>query len=580
MLDVVLDFETTNLDKGDAQNPDNRIVLTCGYTDVLKSLYSGTIQSAEFLNPLLEGRTLVAHNAKFELKWLKRMGYNLQDVTVWDTMVAEYVFSGNRGHALDLGSVAQRYGLPGKEQFVDKCIKGGVCPSEIPRSFIIRRCEYDVLVTKELYKLQYQRAIDEGKLDVIRTRCMFTPVLADIEFNGMVPDPDKVLPVYYEIQDMHLKVKDELSNLHPDVNWNSPKQVSELLYDVLGFKELHKRGKPVRTPKDGRKADASTIGALTARTKAQKRLKQLVLDEAALSTKLTFLNKLKDCCENEKILYANFNQCITQTHRLSSNGTKYKVQFQNMAREYKPLFKSRNPKWLIGEIDGAQLEFRVAAFMGQDEAAISDIRNEVDVHRFTASTITEAGQVTSRQEAKAHTFKPLYGGSSGTEAEKAYYAAFKEKYKGIASTQQEWIDTVVRDKKLRIPSGLEFYWDNCRMGRDGYVTNSSNICNYPVQSFATADIIPIAVRFLWEAMKEANLQSFIVNTVHDSVILEVHPDEVEIIIELGVDSFTTKVYNYLHDVYKLDFNVPLGVGYKFGEHWSLGEEVKINVEPV
>ncbi len=117
------------------------------------------------------------------------------------------------------------------------------------------------------------------------------------------------------------------------------------------------------------------------------------------------------------------------------------------------------------------------------------------------------------------------------------------------------------------------------MQRSGYVTNTSSICNYPVQSLATADIIPIALVYMWHRMKEHNVTSFIVNTIHDSIIMEVHPDEQEIIHDLGVDSFTYSVYNYLSSVYGIEFNVPLGIGSKFSEFWSEGEETKINVEP-
>ena len=64
---------------------------------------------------------------------------------------------------------------------------------------------------------------------------------------------------------------------------------------------------------------------------------------------------------------------------------------------------------------------------------MEDIKNGVDVHQYTADIIG-----VSRQHAKGHTFKPLYGGMSGTEDEKRYYAAFKEKYKGIASWHENY----------------------------------------------------------------------------------------------------------------------------------------------
>ena len=80
------------------------------------------------------------------------------------------------------------------------------------------------------------------------------------------------------------------------------------------------------------------------------------------------------------VFFAQFNQCVTKTHRLSSSGIKRtfshlqddkgkditkSVQFQNFSRQFKPLFVPRKKGWLMGEADGSQLEFRVAAFLGQ-----------------------------------------------------------------------------------------------------------------------------------------------------------------------------------------------------------------------
>ncbi len=117
------------------------------------------------------------------------------------------------------------------------------------------------------------------------------------------------------------------------------------------------------------------------------------------------------------------------------------------------------------------------------------------------------------------------------------------------------------------------------MTRSGYVTNTTQICNYSVQGFATADIIPIALTYLWHALRVAGVQSFIVNTIHDSAVLEVHPDEVDIVREIAVKCFTTDVYTYLKEVYNIEFNVPLGTGFKAGKHWTEGDEIEEAVPP-
>jgi DNA polymerase I-like protein with 3'-5' exonuclease and polymerase domains len=135
---------------------------------------------------------------------------------------------------------------------------------------------------------------------------------------------------------------------------------------------------------------------------------------------------------------------------------------QNMPRggtfPVKKVFVSRWDGGKIMEADFAQLEFRVAAFLSQDETAIKEVTEGFDVHSYTAQVISEAGQATSRQEAKAHTFAPLYGatGFGRTPAEAAYYTHFTEKYKGIARWHRELAKEVLSTRKIRTPSGREF----------------------------------------------------------------------------------------------------------------------------
>ena len=112
---------------------------------------------------------------------------------------------------------------------------------------------------------------------------------------------------------------------------------------------------------------------------------------------------------------------------------------QNMPRggtfPVKKVFVSRFDGGKILEADFAQLEFRAAAYLSQDEVAIEEVSTGFDVHAYTAKVISDAGQPTSRQDAKAHTFAPLYGatGYGRTKAEAAYYEHFTAKYKGVAA---------------------------------------------------------------------------------------------------------------------------------------------------
>jgi DNA polymerase-1 len=354
------------------------------------------------------------------------------------------------------------------------------------------------------------------------------------------------------------------------INMNSPKQVTEYLYDILEFPEvLDNRRNPIRTPTGARSAGADIIQRLRATTAKQREFLKLYIRGRELHNELSkYLRKFKDCCDDDGgFLQGNFNQCNTQTHRLSSTGRKYRTQFQNFPRAYKPIFKAKQEGWLIGEADGAQLEFRVAAHLGRDESAATDIREGTDVHAVSAAIIE-----VSRQDAKAHTFKPLYGGSSGTPKQRKYYEFFKNKYSGITATQQGWIDEVLVSKHLTTEWGMKYYWPHTRMERSGYVTNSTAICNYPVQAFATAEIIPIALVFMWHYAKRMDIQQTIVNTVHDSVISEVPPEEIPIFHALSERCFLSEVYDYLRTTYHVEFTVPLATGVKIAPRWGVTDD--------
>ena len=241
------------------------------------------------------------------------------------------------------------------------------------------------------------------------------------------------------------------------------------------------------------------------------------------------------------------------------------MNFQNFDRNFKQLFTSRRRKdgWIIGERDAAQLEFRAAAYLGRDEVAIQDIIEGFDVHSFTADFIG-----VGRTAAKPHTFKPLYGGTSGTPSERKYYKAFKEKYKSIADAQDGWVSEALLSKTQVLPTGLKFYWPRIKLTRSGYVEGNTNVRNYPVQSLATAEIIPVGVTYVWHHMKDQELESLLINTVHDSMITDENPEETEVINEITLTAFSKEVINYLDVVYDIQFDVPLTVDVETSSNWG------------
>jgi len=243
---------------------------------------------------------------------------------------------------------------------------------------------------------------------------------------------------------------------------------------------------------------------------------------------------------------------------------------QNMPRggtfPVKKVFVSRWDGGKILEADFAQLEFRVSAYLSQDGVAIEEVTTGFDVHSYTSKVITDAGQPTSRQDAKAHTFAPLYGatGFGRTKAEAEYYTHFTEKYQGIKSWHGRLAKEVISTGKITTPSGRQFSFPDVRRNAFGKVSHFTQIKNYPVQSFATADIVPL---ILIQIENELSiLKSCIVNSVHDSIVIDVHPDEIQKVIHV-IKIVNSSMIRLIENQFNITFNVPLLLESKIGDNW-------------
>lgn len=592
---ISLDFETTNLEYGSALNLDNHIVLACWIVvtpegETKKYKFGDEYEMQELLDDIKKVKFVLAHNAKFEAQWLKRCGVDLTEVLLYDTMLGQWVLDGNIKTEKNLDALALRYlGVGKKQGLVARWIQAGICPSKIPRKLLLPYCGLDVDLCTGLFKIQVKLLEERDQLHIVHTRNLTCSVLADIEFNGMQLDADAVLQEFKKTSAEKESALHKLTTMADGVNFNSPKQLGILLYETLGFEELRDRkGKPLRTPAGGRSTGADTLLQLKATTLDQtiflETYRQFSKADSLLSKNLSFFQGV--CEEKEGRFYGQFNQAITATHRLSSSGrpllfsgekkTK-STQFQNMPREYKRLFTASGDDYLVVEADGAQLEFRVAADLCRDSVARQEIIDEVDVHSFTAKAMTDAGEPTSRQDAKRMTFKPLFGGQSGTKAEKAYIKFFTEKYDSIAKEQKSWTYKVLNDKQLRTRYGMIYFYPNAR-NDNGYITETTSIYNFSIQGFATAEIIPIALVHLWHRVK--HLRCRLLNTIHDSVVGDVHKDDVQEYKLACKEALTTDVFRFLSEVYKYDFVIPLGVGIKTARNWGTSKQEEIwNVYP-
>ncbi len=307
-----------------------------------------------------------------------------------------------------------------------------------------------------------------------------------------------------------------------------------------------------------------------ARQRGMKEAESFLHDVRRLSAVETYLSSFVDGINTylkpDGKLHVRLLQHRTSTGRFSGADPN----MQNMPRggtfPVKKVFVSRWKGGKILEADFAQLEFRVSAFLSQDEVAINEVSTGFDVHSYTSKVITDAGQPTTRQDAKAHTFAPLYGatGFGRTRAEAEYYSHFTEKYQGIKSWHSRLAKEAVNTGKIKTPSGREFSFPDVKRKRNGTVSYFTQIKNYPVQSFATADIVPLILMKIDDLLK--TMQSCVVNSVHDSIVIDVHPEEEKQVLYI-ITLVNSQMNGLIENHFGITFNVPLLLEAKIGDNW-------------
>ena len=339
----------------------------------------------------------------------------------------------------------------------------------------------------------------------------------------------------------------------------------------------------------GFKTDKETILALIEVAKEKKNDKAIefltkISRLNAITTYLSsFIGGIKRWVRDNGLIHPNFNQATTATARLSSSNPNFQNQPKSRKFPVRKCIISRFVGGKIVEADFSGLEFRVAGELSRDQQIIDDVANGKDTHKQTGSIVhrkpMEEVTKDERQDVKPHTFAPLYGATGADQPPhiKAYYQEFFNIYKGMKKQHEVWMNSVLMTSIVRTPSGREYQWHNVRRLKNGRVTNATQIVNYPVQGYATGDIVPLACIRAYRAFKHFKLKSKLMLTVHDSIVADAHPDEVGQVCRIlawamkGVTDEVEVRFGYKH-VIPLDFEAVRG------DNWMEGSTVEIEFD--
>jgi DNA polymerase I-like protein with 3'-5' exonuclease and polymerase domains len=474
------------------------------------------------LGECLQQHQVIAHNAKFDLLWLRHKCALKLDNVFCTLTAARLLSNGKRELRNGLYACWERFlGLaPGTDQ--GKSDWGGMFLTE-------GQLEYAALDVLHLHRLrdkQLEAITTEQLQAVLDLENRLIPVVVEMENRGFSINKERLLGV---MEDYSTELKDTLAyfkeSFGEEINPNSPSQLKRAL-EEKGLK-------------------LSNTSEQTLKEEDQP-LTTCVLNYRSAKKQMEQAETLLKSIESDGRIHARFEPTGTDTGRFSSKNPN----LQNIGRgKLRGCFTPADGSSLV-VADYSQVELRVAAVVAGENRMIEAYKNSEDLHRQTASIVlgkpVEEVSKKDRQLAKAVNFGLLYGQSAKGlvgYAKKAYgvemdyerardiRGRFFSAYTGLS----EW------HKKTRKRAREDAQSVHTVLGRKRWLSGEKDaewfrfvaLLNTPVQG-GSADALKQAMVDLWDKLPHT---ASIVSTVHDELIVECAndtADEVKALVETAM----------------------------------------------
>ena len=526
------------------------------------------------LRPILESEAIakVGHNLKFDVVVLRSAGIRLAGIKV-DTMVADYLLDpGARNHTLD--DMARRR-LQHATTSIKKLIGTGkkqITMDQVPLSEVVPYACEDVDVPIRLVNSFQEELVDAELSELFQDVEMpLIQVLAEMEFNGIRVDART-------LAGMSSRFDEEISDLKAQIfaaagrsfNLDSPKQLSEVLFDELGLPVIKKT-------KTGRSTDADVLSQLAVDHPVAANVLQY---RQATKLKNTYIDALPQLiCEKTGRVHTSFRQDVAATGRLSSS----EPNLQNIpirtpqGKAIRGAFTAGQDDWLLLGADYSQIELRVLAHASGDEALMRAYREDADIHTRVAAEVEgiPEDQVTSDQRriAKTINFGIVYGQSPfglartlgiSKEAAREYIELYFNRYAGVEAFMMDTLARCRRDGYVGTMLGrrrrVQGVRDLAKLpeSKRRSLTEAERIAiNTPIQGSA-ADLIKLAMLRVHQQLSQSDLQAKLLLQIHDELLLETPAEEADGLAELVRTSMTEV----------MTLKVPLKVDVAVGPTWA------------
>ncbi len=520
------------------------------------------------LKPLFENPSIlkIGQNMKFDIQVLGNYGLKVNGA-LFDTMIAHYLLEPDMRHNMNLLSEAYLSYSPvhiealiGEKGADQKNMR--LVPVEKIREYAVE----DADVTFQLKRIFEPRLKAENLADLSeKIEMPLIRVLADMERTGIKLNTDDLRVISADLRREVAGLEKEIYELAgEEFNISSPKQLGDILFLKL---KLDDKARMTKTKQ------FVTNEEILQRLTSRHPIVGKVLEYRGLKKLLsTYLEPLPTMINKRTgRIHTSFRQAVAATGRLSSDNPN----LQNIpvrdekGREIRKAFVPEEGNIFLS-CDYSQIELRLIASLSGDRNMIDDFLSGNDIHAATAAKIfgVDIKEVTRemRSRAKTANFGIIYGISSFGLSERL----------GIGRTEaRELIDGYFNS----YPGVKKYMEESIRKGREqGYVTTlfgrrrylrdihsrnqvvrgnaERNAINAPLQGTA-ADIIKIAMVRIHEKMNTGKFASKMILQVHDELIFETVPSELDRLREMVIHEMT----------HAAELEVPLMVEWGTGKNW-------------
>ena len=507
------------------------------------------------------GRPVVAHDAKALMRGLDACGIDLRSLAL-DTMIAAYLLDPAETR-YSLEPLLERYAgarLPQDDgQDEGQLDFGGADTSALAQRASRRALGVNALIVP-LEESLTARGLAELNADI---EVPLVRVLARMEILGVGVDEGELR----KLRDQLVARCDELRALiwadaGEEFNVNSTVKLREILFEKL---ELT----PQKKTKTGYSTDAATLEKLVGEHPI---IEHLLSYREVEKLRSTYGEGLLAEIGPDGRIHATFNQTVARTGRLSSDAPNlHNIPVRSeLGREFRKAFVPADGYTLL-IADYNQIELRCIAHLAEDPGLIGAFESGQDIHNATASRVfdVDPSSVTIEQRSKAKMVS--YGLAYGMEAFglaqrlgvpigeaqqilDAYFVAFPAVHdymeRTVAEAREKGYTETLFGRRRQIP---ELASDNFRIRQAG----ERQAMNAGIQGLA-ADIFKVALIRLDRALDAAGSTSRLILQVHDEVICEVPPADLDAVTAIVLDAMSGA----------FDLRVPLEVNLSHGDSWA------------